>query len=164
MRGWLGLAAGLAGAALLTVVVTGGPPAPSGGPTPPDPPLSPTVSVPPQIATEPGRQLAVHPPADLDAARRVAGDFTAALFADRLDQLRTLVTDRYARKLLDRPVTDTVPRPGPAPTIDAVLIVDAHPETVAARVMVARPGRPLAAVMTRVVRTTDGWRIDNAAF
>ena len=113
----------------------------------------------------------LHPPADLAQAKQVAGRFATALIDADTGTLRGLVTDRYASVLLDQPATASTADPSPAGTgaqVDGIVTRDLQPDRVLLQVLVRHhpPGRPEAvdAVNVALVRTTGGWRVDDAAF
>ena len=105
------------------------------------------------------------PPDDLGEAHTVAETFAVALYRDDFDGLREVSTDDLADRLLGG-------RQGSgggsaSVSLDGVTTQDAQPDRVLTKVAVRRTtsvGERLEVVTVVVVRTEDGWRVEDAAF
>ncbi len=153
-----GLLAVLLAVPLLGRLAAGGAPPPPVVAPPPPPPPDPQA---------PESWVTPNPPPDLEQAEKVARDFALALFQADEARIRALSTPRQAARLTQPSATGRQPRGADRVFVEAVITQGLQPDVVLFHVPVTwgitgRPDR-LDTMNVVVVRTAEGWRVDDSA-
>ncbi len=133
----------------------------------PPPPVVAPPPPPPPDPQAPESWVTPNPPPDLEQARALAHDFALALFRADEARIRSLSTPRQAARLTKPSATGRLPQGGDRVSVEAVITQGLQPHVVLFHVPVrwgitGRPDR-LDTMNVVVVRTVEGWRVDDSA-